>query len=380
MLTFRMTDAWMGSPLERGALMKTILIMLLALSLVPASYTAEVTAKSSPSGLPPIEQPLVREGEFAVQLATALNLTSSRDEAAAESYLASIEITPRNGWISDYPMTPDIIAEVRESTARSASSGNLRISKPDAAGIVDKVGIAMNLPVKPAGGRKYASGSEYRSSSAPPSPNDFEYVEPSDVENYYDDNEPPAVTYYPPPWEYADLYDWVPSPFWWGGFDFGGFFILNDFDRRHHHHHITNHVTNANGTVSRIDPVTRARAGAPANLQTGAGAGNAANAPASRNPATSRSARDADRTMRDTGRTARDTDRFSSSPRVSPGTASGSSSYSGRSLGSSPPPPFSTGGGFRGWSGGGFGGGGMGGFHGGGGMGGFHGGGGGGHR
>jgi hypothetical protein len=58
-------------------------------------------------------------------------------------------ISPRTGWISDYPMAPDIIAEVRESAARSASSGNLQLSGTDAAGMVDKVSIAMNLPVKP---------------------------------------------------------------------------------------------------------------------------------------------------------------------------------------------------------------------------------------
>ena len=64
-------------------------------------------AKRPPSGPPPIEQPLVREGEFAVELANALNLTTSHDEATGESYLASVNILPRNGWMSDYPMTPD---------------------------------------------------------------------------------------------------------------------------------------------------------------------------------------------------------------------------------------------------------------------------------
>ena len=123
----------------------------LVASLVLAQHTAAVNNKRSPFGPPPIEQPLVREGEFAAELATAFNLTSSHDEAAGESYLASINIMPRNGWIADYPMTPDIIAEVRDSAAISASSGNLQISETDAAGIVDNVSIAMNLPVKVAG-------------------------------------------------------------------------------------------------------------------------------------------------------------------------------------------------------------------------------------
>ena len=67
------------------------------------------------------------------------------------------------------------------------------------------------------------------------------------------------MTYYPPPWAYYWLYDWVPWPFWWGGFGFGGFFVLGDFDGYYHGHHFSNHFRNANGTFSRVDPATRAR-------------------------------------------------------------------------------------------------------------------------
>ena len=144
-----------GQSVGKEYQMKRMLVIFLAASLVLAPFTASVNAKSSTSKRPPVEQPLVSEGEFAVELATALNLTSSHDEAAAESSLASINIAPRNGWISDYPMTPDIIAEVRESTARSASSGSLNMSEADATRTVDSVSIAMNLPVK-AGGEKYS--------------------------------------------------------------------------------------------------------------------------------------------------------------------------------------------------------------------------------
>ncbi len=242
--------------------MKRVLVILsVAAGLVLAPYTGSVNAQSSTSKRPPIEQPLVSEGEFAVELATALNLASSHDEAAAENSLATINIAPRNGWISDYPMTPDIIAEVRESTARSASSGSFSISEADAARTVDSVCIAMNLPIKVAG-EKYtdesSSSSEYQSSQAAPPPEVSEYEAPADVEQYYDEYGPPIVSYYPPPWEYDYLYAWVPWPFWWDGFAFGGYFILNDFHRHHHHHWFTNHVRNADGTVSRVNAVTRA--------------------------------------------------------------------------------------------------------------------------
>ena len=294
--------------------MKTILLIIfLAASLLPAPYIASVSAKSSPSGPPPIEQPLVREGEFAVELAAALKLTSSKDEAAAEHYLVSIKITPRNGWIADYPMTPDIIAEVRDSAARSASSGNLRISETDAAGIVDKVSIAMNLPVKVAGQKyTYESGSGYQSGSVAPPSTVSEYVEPNVVDDYYYANEPPVVTYYQPPGEYAYLYDRFRDQFWWDGYGFGGFFI-RQFRQRHHNHHITNHVTNANGTVSRIGGTERARANATAN--TGVTS-------ASRDLTTSGSVRDMDR--------------FSSSPGLNHDADSASPSHSGRTFGSAP--------------------------------------------
>ncbi|MGA3118196.1 MAG: hypothetical protein ABSF90_27690 [Syntrophobacteraceae bacterium] len=317
----------------------------LVANLILAQRTAAVNTKSSPSGPPPVEQPLVREGQFAVELATAFNLTSSHDEAAAEDYLISVNITPRNGWISDYPVTPDIIAEVRESVAKSASSGYLQISETDAVSLVDNVSIAMDLPVKVA----HVSSSEYQSRSAAP-PEASEYVKPSIIEDYYDDNKPPVVTYYPPPLEYAYLYEWVPSPFLWEGFGFGGFFILVDFNSHHHHKHITNHVTNANGTVSRIDATTRASA--TANRQTGSGAkaSNTADSSASRNLTSSGSALDTDRTMGEPGSATQNIERLMSSPRASQVAAPRSPSYDGRTFNGASSARFPPGGGYRGGS------------------------------
>ena len=312
----------------------------LAASLVLAQHTAAVNTKSLLLGPPPIEQPLVREGEFAAELASAFNLTSLHDEAAGESYLASVNIMPKNGWISDYPVTPDIIAEVRDSAARSASSGNLQISETDAVGVVDNVSMAMNLPVKV----NYESNLEHQSRSAPPPPEAYEYLEPSVVEDYYDDNKPPIVTYYPPPLGYGYLYDWVPWPFWWGGYRFGGFFILVDFDRNHHHKPFTNHITTANGTVSRINATTRASA--TANRQTGSGANTATTAGASapQNLTSSGSALNTGRTIRDPGSATQNTERLTS-PRGGPVAASRSPSHDGRTFKGAPSPRFSPGGG-----------------------------------
>ncbi|HIJ76077.1 MAG TPA: hypothetical protein HPP81_05115 [Deltaproteobacteria bacterium] len=388
--------------------MKRVLVILfVAAGLVLAPYTGSVNAQSSTSKRPPIEQPLVSEGEFAVELATALNLTSSHDEAAAENSLAAINIAPRNGWISDYPMTPDIIAEVRESTARSASSGSLSLSEADAARAVDSVSIAMHLPIKVAG-EKYtdesSSSSEYQSNQAAPPPEVSEYETPADVEQYYDENGPPIVSYYPPPWEYDYLYAWVPWPFWWDGFGFGGYFILNDFHRHHHHHWFTNHVRNADGTVSRVNAVTRAtgrgtghsstlsRTNRPtqgsrlgsANAQAGARAimnrqNELRNPVAARRNMHSSESTGSGRTMGQGG----DSRSPSFSGRTSSGAQSGRSSsgaQSGRSSSGSGSGGGSHDSGGGGFGGGGGGSGGGGGFGGGGGGGGFGGGGGGGHR
>jgi len=434
--------------------MKRMLVMFLAVSLVMVPYATLVSAKTSRSDRPPIEQPLVREGDFAIQLASSLSLTKSNDEAAAEDVLASISIAPRNGWISDYPMTPDIIAEVRESTARAAVSGSLSMAETEATGIVDRVGIDMKLPVTVAGsvaGEGYSydasgsSSSSYSSSSsstvesgyaeAPPPDVGLYDEAPGYVEEYYGDNGPPVVTYYPPPWSYYWLYDWVPWPFWWGGFGFGGFFVLGDFDVHHHGHHFSNHFRNANGRFGRVDPASRAnrtagtanssrvaganrtgsgsrlnsanaRAGATAlmNRSTGTAAGgragNTANASRLSGTQSGRnlSTGSTGRTMQGANRLATYTNRAgtSSSPRNSMSSSSprsggssrtggsfrtGSSSLGGRSFGSASSSRGFSGGGVRGggYSGGGFHGGGG---HGGGGGfgGGGHGGGGGGHR
>jgi hypothetical protein len=125
--------------------MKTVLAVCLAAILFAALLISMASATDPQSGTPGGEHPLVSEGKFAVELATALNLTRSHDEAAAERELLTNGITPRNGWISDFPMTPEIIAEVRRSAADSASSGMLGISVTEVADIVDKVSAALKL-------------------------------------------------------------------------------------------------------------------------------------------------------------------------------------------------------------------------------------------
>ena len=164
---------------------------------------------------PPVAQPLVREGDFAIKLATALGLGFPSDEAAAQDLLAKAGIRPADGWISDYPVTPEIIGQLDESLKHSEAEGNLQVPYETAKqGIVD-IATELALPVPAEGGTHTAEAP-----SAPP-----------DVNDYYATDSPPVVTFYPPPAAYAYLYDWVPYPALWFGISFPGFFICHQFSR-----------------------------------------------------------------------------------------------------------------------------------------------------
>ncbi len=225
--------------------------MVLGLSLLPlATYAQSEETETTP---PPVAAALVREGDFAMKLADGLDLGTASDEAEAESMLTSAGIAPRNGWISDYPMTPDIIGEIENAVAVSADSNRLPMGKDDALRVLRTAAVELGLPIVvdiPGG---YAEG---------PPPTSPEYTEPSAIDNYYYEEGPPVVTYYPPPWDYGYLYAWVPSPFWCGGFFFPGFFILRDFHKTvaFHGHTVlvSNHVFDRGHHRSfMVDPVRR---------------------------------------------------------------------------------------------------------------------------
>ena len=170
---------------------------------------------------PPISQPLVTEGTLAIQLATALGVSSESDEVAAESTLGDIGIAPRNGWIADYPVTPDIVAEVQQSVAAAADAGKLAIKRDEALKRFGDTVAGFDLTV-----RSYASG---ESALDKPVTCDT-YPNPAIINDTYSSEGPPIVTYYCPPPDYYYQYDWVPYPFWWTDFWFPGFFVLRDFD------------------------------------------------------------------------------------------------------------------------------------------------------
>ncbi len=213
-----------------------ILVFSAVLALVPAMSLAATTAKDKEK--PPISQTLVREGDYAVRLAESLNF-GKLTEIQAESKLASLGIAPLSGWISDFPVTPDIVAEVKSSVDNAITQGKISLSREKADEALARLNKSIGLPVAeaqptpPKGYTSWEESSQYN--------NESEGYPPTVVNNYYYEEGPPVVTYYPPPYNYSYLYAWNPFPFWCGGFWFPGYYILTDFTRVV--------VINNNGTV-----------------------------------------------------------------------------------------------------------------------------------
>jgi hypothetical protein len=201
-----------------------------------------------PSGAPPVAQTLIREGDFAVKLTEALKIGTAKNEVEAETMLGSSSIAPKNGWIADYPVTPDIIGELQSAVTAAADAQKLPMGKDEALNAFQNLIAEFGLAVSPSSIGKYAENQ--------PQPNS------TVINNYYYDEGPPVVTYYPPPWDYYYLYAWVPYPFWNSGFFFPGFFVLHDFHRvvvvGHRRCVVTNHfLDHKTNRVFAIDPARR---------------------------------------------------------------------------------------------------------------------------
>lgn len=232
-----------------GKLQFIICMVLLAL---PALIQAQPEQSQTP---PPVGLPLVREGTLAIHLQRAMAAGNSDNEAEAESNLAALGIVPRNGWIADYPVTPDIIGELYKSVRSAASSGKLSLGSEEAQQRLTDVIDELGLTVKPADYGAAARDKAPEGATAPP---------PDDLHEHYADEGPPVVTCYAPPQAYYTMYTWVPYPFWWSGFWFSGYFILNDFHRpvfiENRQVFISNHYRDIRRhRVFRIDPYQRYR-------------------------------------------------------------------------------------------------------------------------
>jgi hypothetical protein len=232
-----------------------------------AAFAADYGSQTSQTQqVPPVAQPLVREGDFAIKLAAELDLGNPTDEAIAEKMLTEAGVVPSNGWLSDYPVTPEIVGQLQSSIAKAASEGKLPMTADEATRGLYSLTRQMSLPT-PAGSENELSPG----SSQPPAVQS----NPTVINNYYSEEGPPIVTYYPPPYYYAYLYNWVPYPVFWFGFWFPGFYIchsfttvvvtrVGDFDHGHGGRHgiVSNRVIDPiTRRVARVDPITRTDTG-----------------------------------------------------------------------------------------------------------------------
>ncbi len=230
-----------------------LFLLSLLLLLLPAITLAQSDLPKP--GAPPVAQALVTEGDFAVKLGAALAVVTTDDEVEAESRLGELGISPRNGWIADYPVTPDIIAELQDSVATAADAKKIAMSKDEALKKLTSVTAGSSLSIRP----------DVAATPYEPTPASCEnYPNPIAINNTYVNEGPPVVTYYCPPPDYYYLYSWVPCPFWWSDLWFPGFFILHDFHRVVHVRNrvvvITNHFNEfRTHHAFRIDPVERFR-------------------------------------------------------------------------------------------------------------------------
>ncbi len=226
----------------------SLIVSLYLMFLMPAMIHAQSDQSGQTS--PPLAQELVREGDFAIKLQAALGLGTTQDEVEAESSLGEVGIAPRNGWIADYPVTPDIITELQKSVSDAALAQKLPDDKNEALQIFQDTVAGLNLSI-----RSYAANQPH-----PSGPEQF--PDQTVVNNYYYNQGPPVVTYYAPPPDYYYMYSWVPCPFWWTDFWFAGFFILQDFHRivnvNHRTVFISNHFNDVREhRVFRVDAVSR---------------------------------------------------------------------------------------------------------------------------
>ena len=179
--------------------MKKLLSIGATVFLVLIPFMVNAQSGQNKPGPPPIEQSLVREGSFAMKLVEALKMGQAKSEAEAESILASVGIAPRNGWIADYPLTPDIIGELRNAIGVVLDSGKLAMNK-------DEAMMAVQVLVD----------NKWRLAVASDKEEARQYGEypPADYEGYEGGYEP-----YPEPYYYPYYY---PYPYYYGGYYYLG--------------------------------------------------------------------------------------------------------------------------------------------------------------
>jgi len=198
--------------------MKKLIAAITIGSLLSITVISYAQPEQNVQKVPSMSQPLVREGKFAIELVEVLRLGTAKNEAEAENMLASAGIAPKNGWIAHYPLTPDIIGEVRKSISVALDSGKIAMKKDEAL-------MAVQVLID----------NQWRLAAAPPKEQAREYGDrpPTVYEGYdpYYNPEPYYSPYYPYYYPYPYYYGgyYYPYPYLYPSPYFGRSFVIRGF-------------------------------------------------------------------------------------------------------------------------------------------------------
>lgn len=134
--------------------MKKLLLCALTASLLLLPL---VTCSAEHGTAKAVSQSLVREGDYAIKLVETLKLGKVTDDIKAEDVLAAAGIAPKSGWISNFPVTPAVVAQVRVSVRVAAKAGKVHEGWKEA----DRSVLALNKKlglsaIASAGGKRKA--------------------------------------------------------------------------------------------------------------------------------------------------------------------------------------------------------------------------------
>lgn len=204
-----------------------LLVVLLAVCSIFLPLDAESDYSDSSSLAPP----LVREGEFAIQLVEVLGIGPATSEYEAGEILVEVGILPEEAWAPDDYITPEFIGALGDSIGEAADTGRIWMSRDEAMEALYSLLVEFGLPIPDEFSNRYVIGDP---------PYSDQYCDHRTVIRHYSRYSPPKITYCRPPYDYYDRYVWVPYGLWWYGHYYSGYYIFYHLHlaiHRHHHFH-----------------------------------------------------------------------------------------------------------------------------------------------
>ena len=98
----------------------------------PLAVPSNPAAGQTGNNPTPVEQALTPEGVYAMELLDALKLPPATEPGQAEEVLTNLGIEPKNGWISDYPVTPAVLGELDKDISDACNQQKVSLSSDQA--------------------------------------------------------------------------------------------------------------------------------------------------------------------------------------------------------------------------------------------------------